>query len=134
MLTLNIDTLRSVAPDCPVCGAATVRASRHAPFAYWRCPQCQTAHLHPQPAAQFLDEFYEQFHRSAGGGGLFADFEDRTAADFPVKARIVLRHLREQENCGPRPPRVLDVGCGKGHFVREMTSLGAEVEGIDISR
>lgn len=134
MTTLKMDLLRPTAPECPVCGTITARATFHQPFAYWRCPQCRTAHLHPQPSPEFLEQFYEQFHRSAEDGGLFAGFEDRTSADFPAKARLVFHHVHKLTHCLSRPPRVLDVGCGKGYFVRELTSLGAEAEGIDISR
>jgi SAM-dependent methyltransferase len=130
----RIDTLPSQRPSCPVCSGVCARASLHTPHAYWRCTACHTAHLHPQPSPRFLDEFYEQFHRSADEGGLFSGFEQRTAADFPAKAQIVCRELGWPEGSAPEPPRVLDVGCGKGFFVRELSCYNVLAEGIDISR
>lgn len=120
-------------PACPVCGQATTRASLHTPHSYWRCSACRTAHLHPQPSAQFLDEFYEKFHQPAAEGGLFEHFEERTAADFPAKAALVMRHLDWDKNDPGPPPQVLDVGCGKGFFVRALAEAGVRAEGIDLS-
>jgi SAM-dependent methyltransferase len=121
-------------PVCPICQGSVTRASLHQPYAYWRCYDCGTAHLRPQPSAEFLDAFYETFHGSADEGGFFADFESRTAADFPAKARIVLESLQGAICQEGEPRRTLDVGCGKGFFVREMAALGLMAEGIDASR
>jgi len=120
-------------PLCPVCGHATARASLHTPSSYWRCPECRTAHLHPQPSDEFLAQFYEQFHLPAAEGGLFEQFEERTAADFPAKAALVAKHLGWSKGYAGPAPRVLDVGCGKGYFVRALAELGMAGEGIDLS-
>lgn len=64
---------------------------------------------------------------------MFADFEDRMAADFPAKARVVAHHLGWRPGNLGGPPRILDVGCGKGFFVRELSRFGFQVEGIDLS-
>jgi SAM-dependent methyltransferase len=90
--------------------------------------------LNPQPSAEFLESFYETFHGRAKEGALFAEFESRTAADFPAKARIVLESLRGAITEQGEPHPTLDVGCGKGLFVREMAGLGFMAEGIDVSR
>ena len=121
-------------PRCPICAGDTVRASLHTPSSFWRCKICRTAHLHPQPTQESLEQYYEAFHLSRDQGGVFEDFETRSAADFPRKARIVAGHLGKIGD-GRRAPRtVLDFGCGKGLFVREVSDLGLEAEGIDLSR
>src|SRR5574341_1204905 len=120
-------------PACPVCGGETDKASLQGPYFYWRCRACGSSHLHPQPPPETLDCFYADFHASAERGGLFADFEARMIADFPAKARIVGRYLGVRENGMQAAPRVLDVGCGKGFFVQELSRLGMRVEGIDIA-
>ena len=44
------------------------------------------------------------------------------------------RHLGGRKDQAASAPRVLDVGCGKGFFVRELTGCGVQAEGIDISQ
>jgi SAM-dependent methyltransferase len=80
-----------------------------------------------------LERFYENFHLSSDAGGIFADFEGRTSADFPAKAKIVLRLLNGERKCDLGSKRVLDIGCGKGFFVRELLKFGIAAEGIDLS-
>jgi SAM-dependent methyltransferase len=57
---------------------------------------------------------------------LYDEFEDRMQADFPAKVRTILR--------ATKPARLLDVGCGKGYFVRACVDAGINAEGIDLSQ
>lgn len=125
--------MNNLNPNCPICGGETAKASLHVPYCYWRCQSCFSSHLYPQPTLEELKSFYEQFHSSAGNGGIFADFEDRTRADFPAKSKLVLRFLNKERGCDFENQRVLDVGCGKGYFVHELSKCGVAVEGIDLS-
>jgi acetyltransferase-like isoleucine patch superfamily enzyme/SAM-dependent methyltransferase len=120
-------------PTCPICGEGTRRANLQTNYTYWHCTQCGTAHLYPQPSADFLESFYTDFHRPEDDGGIFESFKNRMEADFPAKLRIVAHHLARQEKRGNQLLRVLDVGCGKGHFVRQLSSGGFRAEGIDLS-
>jgi SAM-dependent methyltransferase len=50
------------------------------------------------------------------------------AADFPAKVAMV------RAKCGPEPTcRILDVGCGKGFFVKACVDAGMDAEGVDLS-
>jgi SAM-dependent methyltransferase len=93
----------------------------------YRCADCKTAFVHPVPSKSELDEFYDRFHRRADEGGWYDDAESRAALDFPAKVDTIARLIR-------RPARVLDVGCGKGGFVRACLDRDVDAEGIDISR
>lgn len=48
-------------------------------------------------------------------------------------ARAINNRLRLRELGGLRPGRLLDIGCGKGHFLAAARELGWEVSGIDSS-
>jgi len=120
-------------PVCPICGGNTSKASLHFPLSYWRCRECRSAHLFPQPTSDQLNKYYDRFHLPSDQGGLFEEFEGRTAKDFPVKAELVSQYLRSVEKKRMEMLRILDVGCGKGFFVRELRKYGHEVEGIDLS-
>ncbi len=112
---------------CGICGAPVTPYAIHAGYRYWRCTGCRTSQLLPQPSRETLDEFYRTFHLAAADGGTYAEFDSRMQADFPCKSRRAMNFVR-------RPgARLLDVGCGKGFFVREALHAGFHAEGLDIS-
>lgn len=59
---------------------------------------------------------------------------------YPTKLyrkRYVLEMVgrpRERHSSSPRAPRVLDLGCGPGGFMRDLVVLGYDVTGVDASR
>jgi SAM-dependent methyltransferase len=122
----------SMARDCPICGGVALRSSVHFMFSYYKCINCHTAHLFPQPSERQLQEYYTTFHLPEENGGIFAPFEERTMADFPSKAKIISKFLSTSNLVAA--PQVLDVGCGKGFFVRELAKMDIPAQGIDISR
>ena len=113
-------------PICPLCegtGEPHFTAGEHRMF---RCTACRSAFVYPQPSEEYLERFYAAFHDS-GDDGWYNDIESRMQADFPAKLRMFREHLPT------RQPRVLDVGCGKGWFVRACLDAGCDAEGIDLS-
>lgn len=103
---------------------ACVRSGK---YQYWWCQSCETAQVIPQPTLAELDEFYRTFHLSDQEGGRYDQIEDRMQADFPVKARLA-------RDVSPQPDaRLVDVGCGKGYFIREANRVGFRAVGIDLS-
>jgi SAM-dependent methyltransferase len=116
-------------------------------YHYRRCRGCGTAQLDPQPSAEELGRFYEGYHASLDRG--YDRYEPRTAEDFPAKAALIRSLLRPREVVGAAQrvsqstapgsvqseaqPRLLDVGCGSGAFLRTATESGFRAEGIDLS-
>ena len=126
----------------------------------WRCGGCGAAYLDPRPSDDTIGLAYRSYHthseqapahqappgmagklRWALANGYLNsrygyDFEPssrlggRLARRLPKRrwlADMRVRHL-------PRPagrPRLLDVGCGNGTFLRDMRDAGWEVSGID---
>jgi SAM-dependent methyltransferase len=111
---------------CTLCGGTCRLDAHDGPFTYQRCLACGSSQLHPQPDVGELEEFYKRYHLSDGE---YAEFDERMQADFPMKARLVRRLFSQQAHT----LRLLDVGCGKGFFVREAQAAGFEAEGIDLS-
>ncbi|MCP4975164.1 MAG: class I SAM-dependent methyltransferase [Maribacter sp.] len=74
-----------------------------------------------------LKEFYSQFHKDQSAGGYYDEVEDRMQSDFPQKIRSIQFHL------GHNKFSLLDVGCGKGYFVKACRDFGISATGIDRS-
>lgn len=93
-----------------------------------RCQACKSAFVDPMPDADTLARFYDAFHLTAADGGWYDATDDRMQLDFPAKiARI-------RKATGPGPLRLLDVGCGKGYFIKACVEAGGmEVVGVDLS-
>jgi SAM-dependent methyltransferase len=77
------------------------------------------------PSDYELEEFYSSFHLSENEGGVYDEVELRMQADFPAKLKLVRQFGHVSQ--------LLDVGCGKGFFVKLCNSAGIDAEGIDVS-
>lgn len=113
---------------CYVCGGVCEKTVVHGPYIYWTCADCSTAQVLPQPTESHLRDYYDTFHLDASCGGVYDEVEERMQADFPAKLQCLIR--RGSLKGG----RLLDVGCGKGFFVKAAMAHGFSAEGIDISR
>ena len=93
----------------------------------YRCSACATAFVSPQPSEVELARFYDRFHLSDSEGGRYDSVEERMLSDFPEKVKFVQQFL------AMRKGRLLDVGCGKGYFLKACVEDGIDAQGIDIS-
>lgn len=112
---------------CYVCGGSCEKEVIHGPYTYWKCSDCFTSQVLPQLSGTELQQYYDSFHLNETAGGLYDEVEDRMKADFPAKVDMALGYKRLESS------RLLDVGCGKGFFVRAATDRGILAEGIDVS-
>ncbi len=114
-------------PPCPICesdSSPEFYAGEHRMF---RCGSCFLAFVYPVPTDKFLSDFYSRFHMELSEGGGYELVEDRMNADFSAKIAKV-RSALPNENA-----RILDVGCGKGFFVKACLDRGLRADGIDLS-
>lgn len=119
---------RTTARSCPVCDGAPQPCFAAGGFDLFRCTRCRTAYVDPLPDDEFLADFYARYHLSDEEGGAYDEVESRMQADFPAKLALMRRTL------GPGAARVLDVGCGKGYFVRACADAGFDALGCDLSK
>lgn len=122
------DALKGLFPVCPICRGSAQPAFIAGVHRMYICDQCRTAFCWPQPTDAELNDFYFQFHAAAEQNGWYDEVESRMQADFPTKLGLVKRVT------GGSPGRILDVGCGKGFFVRACVDAGLQAEGIDVSK
>jgi SAM-dependent methyltransferase len=115
------------ARPCPICEGASDPCFAAGHFYLFRCVKCRTAYIDPLPTPEFLSDFYSHFHLTADAGGVYDEVESRMQADFPAKLQLVRQHSRG------KTLRLLDVGCGKGYFVKAAQDAGMEATGCDLS-
>lgn len=116
---------------CPICQNRAGPCFVGGQFRVYRCDSCRTAYVDPLPSDEFLREFYSNYHLSAEQGGTYDQVESRMQADFPAKIELVKRHATERDHRSPI--RLLDVGCGKGYFVKAAQDAGLQAHGCDLS-
>ncbi len=130
---------RTAVPPCPVCGA--VEADTRYPvrdlvlgfddggLAYAECAGCGHGVLVPPPTPEALGEFYRALYtpenvetmRKINESGF--DRGLRKARVKAIRAALGERVVR----------RIVDVGCGLGHFLRELAdAVGGEAIGVEM--
>lgn len=117
----------SLSPACPICACDSRPIFYAGDNRMFRCNNCALAFVHPIPPDEYLTNFYSRFHAHLEEGGGYEMTESRVSADFPAKIRMIQEESREKKI------RLLDVGCGKGFFVKACLDVGIEAEGIDLS-
>jgi len=118
--------------SCYICGGETRPTVVQGAHTYFKCENCQSSQLNPIPSELELQEFYDRYHLSLELGGSYDGVESRMQADFPFKAQLAKRFAIGTVSGGH--PKLLDVGCGKGYFLKEATRIGMKGSGIDLSR
>ncbi|MFW5740415.1 MAG: class I SAM-dependent methyltransferase [Myxococcota bacterium] len=126
---------------CPGCGSgafaiATRSAAQLSSMAYEfrfvRCSDCGLVYINPRVAPEDIGIFYDDYllHAGTGAWGRFESIVDAWQQRVDMqRVRVVRRHVR----LGPSSA-VLDVGCGKPTFLREVhRTTGARGVGIDFT-
>jgi SAM-dependent methyltransferase len=95
----------------------------------YKCSKCLTCFLFPIPSESFLTEFYAKFHNNYETGGGYELFEVASSRTTLKKIELIKRHVC----ANPEKIKLLDVGCGKGYFVKACIEAGIDAQGIDLS-
>lgn len=120
-------TFRNGRALCPLCGGSGSPHFRTTEHLFFKCAACGSGFIDPVPTDTFLSEYYSRFHRQYDVGGGYEQWEGRMSADFPAKVAQI-RRLSKLEDF-----TLLDVGCGKGYFVKACRDAGIDAQGIDLS-
>lgn len=107
---------------------------RHCDYAIIDCHPCGFAHATPLPSAAELERAYAETYYAVEK----PDYLIRAEADAPWAAMFYEDRLAALgEALGvtkPASARLLDIGCGPGHFLLSARENGWRVEGIEPSR
>lgn len=106
--------------ECPICQNAALFMAKHPEANIYRCESCTHAFsdIASMPNQENYEAaYYEEAHRRW--------FEHPNTALFDRLAKVI-----------PRGGTVLDMGCGRGHFLRHIKKKRPDVQltGIDYSR
>lgn len=116
--------------DCNVCGANDYRLlfeeayEDKAVFCVRRCNRCGLIATLPQPDSEFIEELYrDESYRNKSVSGTYCLDAEASSLDFSWALASL--------DAGPQSKRLLDIGCGAGHFVgfalsRDWDAYGAE--------
>jgi SAM-dependent methyltransferase len=128
---------------CPACGGRDVGlllcqpAGRHLPiqtvFEILQCRSCRLAWVANVPPPEELAEVYDEPFFASSQQNVAADERGELTAEaarWPIylNARRRLEQVRRLRPAG----RLLDVGCGKGVFLK-LASASYDVTGVDVS-
>jgi SAM-dependent methyltransferase len=111
---------------CPICEANAIPKFQAGDHQMFKCTSCYLSFVSPTPSDKFLNNFYSNFHKRSSEGGKYDDWENRVNLDFKKKIDKLKTLLNNQS-------QILDVGCGKGYFVKACNKYGLRAEGIDLS-
>jgi SAM-dependent methyltransferase len=122
---------------CPVCGSPDLhnklrvqdKSVSQEVFTIQQCAACGFQFTNPRPDAASIGRYYESdayvSHNSAAQGLVNRVY--KVARFFTVRRKVA---LITQLN-GGQPGRLLDYGCGTGHFLAKAKSTGWQVTGLE---
>jgi len=122
--------------SCPVCGKPEFRNKlvvedktvSHESFAIVQCAACSFQFTNPRPSVGEIGRYYESdayvSHNSAATGLINQAY--RVARFFTMRRKSSLLN-----KLAPRRGRLLDYGCGTGHFLATAQAAGWQVTGLE---
>lgn len=121
---------------CPVCGKTEFRNKlvvedrtvSHESFAVVECVACGFQFTNPRPGPNDIGRYYESaayVSHNSGAAGLVNQVY-RLARVFTMRSKV-----RLLGRYAPQRGRVLDYGCGTGHFLAAARGAGWQIAGLE---
>ena len=134
IITLKLNELLEA---CPVCGSAALADKLHVQdksvsqetFTIQQCQACGFQFTNPRPAAAHIGKYYESdayVSHNSGAQGLVNQVY-KAARFFTVRRKVNLINRLNGRVTG----RLLDYGCGTGHFLAGAKKAGWQVTGLE---
>ena len=122
--------------NCPVCQKTEFKNKlvvedktvSHESFAIVQCAACGFQFTNPRPGADEIGRYYESdeyVSHNSGAGGLINQAY-KVARFFTMRRKVGLLN-----KLAPRRGKLLDYGCGTGHFLAAAKSAGWQVAGLE---
>jgi 2-polyprenyl-3-methyl-5-hydroxy-6-metoxy-1,4-benzoquinol methylase len=124
-----------ISVTCPICGGNAFEniitcedftVSREK-FAIQQCRNCQLLLTNPQPANEELPRYYESedyiSHSNKSKGFINTLYKIARTYNLRWKVALIEKHITSK--------KILDYGCGTGHFLKECQKVGFQVDGVE---
>ncbi len=117
---------------CPLCSSDDSRVlARIAERRFKRCRHCLTIFQSPRLSADLLDRQYDQAYFESGDLMTgYPDYDHRQ--DLQVRTAAWQWKEVERTLTGGQPTRILDVGCGSSHFLKQGPAAEKDCWGVDL--
>ena len=124
---------------CPVCRSPSRKLLFNsysfddpaAPFDIVRCDSCELVRVEPFPTPEKLRAYYAPAYYGSGQQAKFSGpVEALVRFENDLRAQKLLEFL--PSGIDRSSARILDVGCGRGTFLRALHRLGCDCVGIDV--
>lgn len=128
-------------PRCPTCGGdRVVPRYQMNDYSIERCLDCTQMWLTPQPTEEMLRnvysaDYFSNDHFLSGRSDVLYGYHDYMLERFTRQSgyRAIVSRLKECIRTDARPHRLLDVGCGMGHFLDVAHDAGFSVRGVEFN-
>lgn len=93
------------------------------------CSECGLYYLNPRPNSKSIKSFYQKEYYHGGLNSTGYSNYSILQTDLELEAKKRLTVIKQYVNKG----KLIDIGCGYGHFLNEAKQAGFQVMGLDIS-
>ncbi|MDH5324354.1 MAG: class I SAM-dependent methyltransferase [Gammaproteobacteria bacterium] len=102
-------------------------------FTLVRCDQCALVSVHPLLSEQELGPYYSVQYYGSADQKFTGPVERWTRFTHERLAKRILSFLRRNPRGGDasRPPKVLDIGCGRASLLSALAQLGCDCTGLE---
>ena len=111
--------------NCNICGTDnTAPVATQNNYRFVKCVTCELVYMNPRPELEVLKNIYDTYHQRNGKDE--HSWELMMGDNFKSVSTFLLKRF-------PATGRILDIGCGYGHFLKIMEGHGWKADGIDPS-
>lgn len=125
-------------PHCPICDNPVGKSF----FRYFsaettlsKCKNCSLVFLNPRPAQQEVLDLYDEEYFEGKGFDQSVDYKTEyfnPSASEIYAQQLKLREVQMHLKTTSQKPKLLDIGCGYGLFLKTASNLGFEAEGVEL--
>ncbi|MGK5087425.1 class I SAM-dependent methyltransferase [Bdellovibrionota bacterium FG-2] len=128
--------------ECGVCGKKNSKLLYKAPsfdppmgndpreFDLYQCAHCVVTQIQPLPTPEVLSKYYSPAYYGTAKAKFNPLIETLTKIENKIRASRMLRFLPHHN---PKETRILDIGCGRGTFLKTLAKEGYQCTGVELS-
>lgn len=117
--------------SCPICGSVeTERAFEKDWFKFSKCKKCEMVYLNPRLNDKATYQFYDSEWNRIYNEAKFYSQSESTLLDDSIN----LSNLNLIEKYAPAKGALLEIGCGRGYFLKLAERRGFDVSAVELNK